>query len=113
MRTKTGVIRRKRHKKILSLAKGYWMKRSKAFSSANQAVLHAGQYAFHGRKRKKRDLRQLWIVRLNAALRQQGLKYSLFINQLKKKDISLNRKMLSQLALKDPSAFQKLLDFVK
>lgn len=113
MRIKTGTVRRKKHQKVLELAKGYWMKRSKLYSIANQAVLHAGQYAFHGRKLKKRDLRKLWIVRLNAALKEHGVKYSLFINQLKKKNVLLNRKVISELALKDPSAFKKLLDFVK
>lgn len=113
MRVKTGTVRRKRHKKILKLAKGYWMKRSKLYTVANQAVLHAGQYAFHGRKLKKRDLRKLWIIRLNAALKTHDVKYSIFINQLKKKKVDLNRKVMSELALKDPSAFKKLVNFVK
>jgi len=113
MRIKTGTVRRKRHKKILKLAKGYWMKRSKLYTVANQAVLHAGQYAFHGRKRKKRDLRRLWIMRLNAALKNHNVKYSVFINRLQKKKVNLNRKVMSELALKDSVAFKKLVDFVK
>ncbi len=113
MRTKTGVVRRRRHKKIIKLAKGYWMKRNSLYKVANEAVLHAGQYAFNGRKLKKRDFRRLWISRLNAALTPHQVKYSIFINLLKKKNVELNRKVMSELAIKDSLAFKKLVDFVK
>src|SRR5205823_5733880 len=93
---------RRRHKKVLKQAKGYWMSRSKQFKKAKEAVLHAGEYAFAGRKLKKRDFRKLWIIRLNAAVRENGLTYSKFINQLKQKKIELDRKILAQLATEHP-----------
>jgi len=113
MRVKTGYTRRHHHQKVLHLAKGYWMTRSKLYKAAHEAVLHAGQYAYHGRKLKKRDLRKLWITRLNAALREEGSKYSQFINDLKKKNISLNRKVLAQIAFEKPKTFQNIVTFVK
>ena len=115
MRSKTSTVRKRKHKKILKLAKGYRMTRSKVYKVAKQAVLHAGQYAYHGRKLRKRDMRNLWIVRINGALSQLGhsLNYSRFINGLKKANISLNRKMLSQLAIKDMPAFKAILEKVE
>ena len=113
MRVKSGVDTRRKHKKVLKLASGYWMTRHKQFKKAKEAVLHAGQYAYHGRKLKKRDLRKLWITRLNAALREEGSKYSQFINDLKKKNISLNRKVLAQIAFEKPKTFQNIVTFVK
>jgi len=113
MRIKTGIVRKKRHKKILKLAKGYWMTRHKRFKVANEAVMHAGQYAFNGRKLRKRDTRKLWIVRLNAALTTFKISYSKFIKLLKDKKIELNRKVLSEIALNDPTTFKEIVNFVK
>jgi len=113
MRVKTGTVRRKAHKKILKLAKGYWMTRHKRFKVANEAVMHAGQYAYHGRRLRKRDLRRLWITRLNAALTPHQISYSRFINAMKNKKILLNRKILSELAINNPKAFNSVVDFVK
>lgn len=108
VRVKSGIQTKKKHKKVLKLAKGYWMTRHKQFKKAKEAVLHAGQYAYIGRKRKKRDFRRLWIIRLNAALRELGLKYSLFIKKLKDKKIEVDRKILSQVACDYPSIFEKI-----
>jgi len=111
MRAKTGIVRRRRHKKVLSQTKGFWMSRNRLYKAAHEALLHAGQYAFHGRKLRKRDLRRLWITRLNAALRQQGINYSSFVKALKDKKIILNRQILSELAVKEPELFQKIVTF--
>ena len=108
-RVKTGVTTHRRHKKVLKSAKGYWMSRGKQFKKAKEAVLHAGEYAFAGRKRKKRDFRRLWIIRINAAVREQGLTYSTFISTLKKKNVEIDRKILAQIAVEHPQAFQNLL----
>lgn len=113
MRVKTGVVRRRRHKKIIAKAKGYRMTRSRLFRAAHEAVLHAGEYAFAGRKRKKREARRLWIVRINAALKEGGLSYSKFIKLLGEAHITLNRKMLAQLAVKEPAIFQKIVKRVQ
>jgi len=113
MRVKTGTVRRKSHKKTLKLAKGYWMTRHKRFKVAHEAVMHAGQYAYHGRRLRKRDLRRLWITRLNAALTPHKISYSRFINSLKNKKITLNRKILSELAIHDHKTFNSIVDSVK
>lgn len=113
VRIKPGVQTRKRHKKILKMAKGYWMTRHKQFKKAMEAVLHAGEYAFAGRKRKKRDFRRLWITRINAAVRELGLKYSQFIKMLKDKKIELDRKILSNIAVEYPEVFKKIVEKVK
>lgn len=113
MRVKTGITRRKRHKKILKLTKGYRMTRSKLYKVAHEASLHAGQYAFAGRRLRKRDLRKLWIQRINAGLKQEKISYSEFINFLKKVKVEINRKMLAHLAVTDPSAFKAIVDKVK
>ena len=112
-RVKGGMTTRRKHKKVLKLAKGYWMSRSKQIKKAKEAVLHAGQYAFNGRKLKKRDFRQLWIVRLNAAVRQAGLSYSKFIALLKAKNVAIDRKVLSQIAVDHPQVFTKIVEKVK
>lgn len=112
-RVKSGVTTHRRHKKVLKLAKGYWMSRSKQYKKAKEATLHAGEYAFHGRKRKKRDFRRLWILRINAAVRENGLTYSRFVNQLKKKNVIIDRKILSQIAVEHPVIFQKIIEKVK
>ena len=107
-RVKGAMMTRKRRKKILKAAKGYWGAKSKHFKMAKQAVLKSGNYAFAGRKMKKRDFRQLWITRISAATKANGMNYSTFINGLKKAGINLNRKMLSEIAIADPVAFADL-----
>jgi large subunit ribosomal protein L20 len=112
-RVKGGPSSRKRHKKILKMAKGYRMSRSKLFKRANEAVLRAGEHSFAGRRQRKRDFRKLWISRLNGALSEYDIKYSRFINALKKSKIELNRKMLSELAINDPNTFKEIVESVK
>lgn len=112
-RIKGGVRTKRRHKKVLKSAKGYWMSRSKQYKKAKESVLHAGEYAHTGRKLRKRQFRRLWITRLNAAIKAHGLKYSTFIHSLKKQDVELDRKILSRLAFEYPAAFQKLLEKIK
>jgi len=109
MRVKRGIVRHRRHQKIRKLAKGYRGMRSTTFKKANEAVMKAGQHAYKDRRRKKRDFRSLWIVRLNAALRAQGSKYSALIAGLKKHKIELDRKVLSELAIHNPEVFTKVL----
>ncbi|MFA6039814.1 MAG: 50S ribosomal protein L20 [Candidatus Peribacteraceae bacterium] len=113
MRVKRGIVRHRRHKKIRKLAKGYRGMRSKTFVKANEAVIRAGVNSYRDRRLKKRNFRGLWIIRLNAALRAQGVTYSVFIKGLKAKNILLNRKTLSELAIHDPQAFDKVLAAVK
>src|SRR3989344_6708296 len=102
MRVKRGIARHRRHKKIRALAKGYRGMRKSTFVKANEAVIKAGQNAYVDRRKKKRDFRALWIIRLNAALRVQGTTYGRFMDALKKKKIELNRKTLSELAISEP-----------
>ncbi len=113
-RTKTGTTRRRRHKKVLKLNKGYRGTNSRLYKRAKEAALHAGQYAFIGRKLRKRDMRKLWIMRINGALTEIGAKlnYSRFINALKREKIELNRKMLSEIAVNDAKAFKAIVDKV-
>ena len=113
VRIKGGVKTRAKRKKVLKLAKGFWMTRHKQFKKAKEAVLHAGEYAFKGRKAKKRDFRQLWIIRMNAGLRELGMKYSIFINKLKVNKIELDRKILSQIAVEHPAIFKKIVEKAK
>ncbi|MFA4827121.1 MAG: 50S ribosomal protein L20 [Candidatus Shapirobacteria bacterium] len=113
MRVKTGTVRRAGHKKVLNQAKGFWMTRHKRYKVAKQAVMHAGQYAFNGRRIRRRDIRQVWIVRLNAALKPFAIRYSDFIHQLTEKKITLNRKMLSEIAISDPDTFKSIVTFIK
>jgi large subunit ribosomal protein L20 len=112
-RVKSGIATKKKHKKVLKLAKGYWMTRHRQFKKAKEAVLHAGEYAFTGRKDKKRDFRRLWIIRLNAAVRQLGMKYSQFIRLLKDKKVELDRKILSEIAVSYPKVFAKIVEKLK
>ena len=112
-RVKTGFTRRRRHKKIIKQAKGYRMTRGRLYKVSHEAVLHAGQYAYAGRKLKKRQFRRLWIQRINAALTSLGLPYSRFINLLKKAQITLNRKILADLAVNDPDTFKNIVDQAK
>jgi large subunit ribosomal protein L20 len=112
-RVKRGVVARRRHKKILAQAKGYYNARRKVFRVAKQAVTKALQYAYIGRKRKKRDYRSLWIVRINAAARMCGLSYSRLINGLNKANIKIDRKVLADLAVHDMVAFRAIADQAK
>jgi large subunit ribosomal protein L20 len=113
MRIKGGLTTKRKHKKILNLAKGYRMTRSSQIKKAKEAVLHAGEYAFHGRKLKKREIKKLWIVRLNAATRELGTKYSIFIKQLHANKIELDRKVLSHIVANYPETFKKIVEKVK
>nr|WP_069969486.1 50S ribosomal protein L20 [Desertifilum tharense]OEJ72771.1 50S ribosomal protein L20 [Desertifilum tharense IPPAS B-1220] len=110
MRVKRGNVARKRRKKILKLAKGFRGSHSKLFRTANQQVMKALRSAYRDRKKRKRDFRRLWIVRLNAAARQQGISYSQLIGKLKKANIGLNRKVLAQMAILDPTSFAKVVE---
>ena len=112
-RVKRGVIAHARHKKILKLAKGYYGARSKVFRVAKQAVIKAGQYAYRDRRQKKRQFRSLWIARINAAARDNGLSYSRMINGLKKAGVEVDRKMLADIAVHDMPAFNQLADKAK
>ena len=110
MRVKTGPTRRKRHKKVLKRTKGFRMTKGRLYKVSKEADLHAGQYAFAGRKRRKRDFRRLWITRINAALTEYNLSYSKFINGLKKAKIELDRKILADLAVSDPKVFKAIVE---
>lgn len=112
-RVKRGVIARRRHKKILKLAKGYYGARSRVFRVAKQAVIKAGQYAYRDRRTRKRVFRQLWIARINAASRELGVTYSKFMAGLKKAQIDIDRKVLADLAVNDPAAFGSIVEKVK
>ncbi len=112
-RVKRAIMTRKRRKKILKLSKGYFGGKSKLFKTAKQAVMKSGQYAYIGRKQKKRDFRRIWITRISAGCKQNGMNYSTFINGLKKANIALNRKMISEIAISDPAAFSALCEKAK
>ena len=107
-RIKGAMMTRKRRKKTLKLAKGYWGAKSKHFKMAKQAVMKSGNYAYIGRKQKKRDFRRLWITRISAGCKMNGMNYSTFMNGLKKSGVSLNRKMLSEMAIHDAEGFAAL-----
>ena len=107
-RVKRGLMRHKRHKKIISRAKGYWGRKKNVFSRAHEQVMKSGQYAFRDRRAKKRDFRRLWIVRITAACRENGIRYSELIHGLNANGIQVNRKMLSELAIADMAAFKKI-----
>ena len=112
-RVKGAMMARKRRNKILKLAKGYWGSKSKHYKMANQAVMKSGVYAYTGRKLKKRDFRQLWITRINAACKMNGMNYSTFVNGLNKSGIVINRKMLAELAVNNKEAFAQLAETAK
>lgn len=112
-RIKGALATRKRRNKTLKLAKGYWGGKSRLFKTAKEAVLKSGQYAYISRRLKKRDFRKLWIARINAACKMNGTNYSTFINGLKKANIGLNRKMLSEIAINDPAGFTALVEKAK
>ncbi len=112
-RIKGAMMTRKRRKKVLKLAKGYYGAKSKHFKMAKQQVMKSGNYAYIGRKQKKRDFRRLWITRISAGCKANGTNYSSFMNGLKKAGITLNRKVLSEIAISDPAAFTALVEQVK
>lgn len=112
-RVKGGVVQRRRHKKILKLARGYYGARSKLFRVANQQVMKSLAYAYRDRRARKRDFRRLWITRINAAARMNGISYSRLMNGLKKAGIAVNRKMLADLAVNDAQAFSQLVELAK
>ena len=112
-RVKRGVTARARHKKVLKKAKGYYGARSRVYRVAKQAVIKAGQYAYRDRRQRKRQFRQLWIVRINAGARMNGLSYSQFMNGLKKAQIEIDRKVLADLAMNEQAAFSQLVEKAK
>ncbi|EDO7051269.1 50S ribosomal protein L20 [Campylobacter coli] len=112
-RVKTGVVRRRRHKKVLKLARGFYSGRRKHFRKAKEQLERSLVYAYRDRRRKKRDFRRLWIMRINAACRLNDLSYSKFINGLKKAGIELDRKILADLAMNDAAAFAKIAEAAK
>ena len=113
MRVKRGNVLRKRHKKILKLAKGFLGARSRIFKVANTAVMKKLKYQYRDRRNLKRNMRRLWIVRINAAVRAHGLSYSKFMNALKKSEIAVNRKMLAEMAVNEPEAFSVIVETAK
>ena len=112
-RVKGAMMTRKRRNKTLKLAQGYWGSKSKHFKMAKQAVMKSGNYAYIGRKQKKREFRQLWIARISAAAKANGMNYSTLMNGLKKAGITLNRKMLSEIAISDPAGFTAITEKAK
>lgn len=112
-RVKGAMMTRKRRNKTLKLAKGYFGSKSKHFKMAKQAVMKSGQYAYIGRKQRKRDFRRLWITRISAACKINGVNYSTFMNGIKKAGITLNRKMLSEIAISDPAGFAAIVEKAK
>lgn len=114
-RTKAGVTRRHRHKKVLSLTKGFRGTNNRLYKRAHEAMLHAGHYAYVGRRLRKRDMRKLWILRINAGVRQvdENLTYSTLINKLAKANVTINRKMLAELAATDFNAFKHIVESVR
>src|SRR3954454_19729819 len=109
-RVKRGVTARARHKKIIKLAKGYRGRRNNVYRIAKQAVMRAGQYAYRDRRNKKRDFRALWITRINAAVREHGMTYSVFMNALRKAEVEVDRKVLADIAVLDKPAFAKFVE---
>ena len=112
-RVRNGVVTKRRHKKILKEARGYFGSKHREFKSAKEQLMHAGQYAYRDRRQKKREFRKLWIVRINAACRENEISYSRFIEGLNKAGIEINRKMLSEIAINDPKAFSELVKVAK
>ena len=112
-RVRNGVVTKQRHKKILKEARGYFGSKHREFKSAKEQLMHAGQYAYRDRRQKKREMRKLWIVRINAACREEGISYSRFIEGLSKAGIEINRKMLSEIAINDAKAFKNLVEVAK
>ncbi len=112
-RARSGPVTRRRHKRILKRAKGFVGGRRRLFKAARETLLRAGNYAYRDRRNRKRDMRRLWIIRINAACRMHGISYSRFTNGLKRANIALNRKTLSELAIRDPEAFGQVVELVR
>ncbi len=112
-RVKRGTVSRRKHKKLFKANKGYTGTKSRLVKDAKEAYLHAGQYAYHGRKLKKRDIRALWITRIGEAAKKEGVSYSVLINKLKKGNIELDRKILNEIVQNDPETFKQILASVK
>ena len=112
-RVKGGTISRARHKKVMKQAKGYFGSKHRLYRTANEQVMHSGKYAFRDRRQKKRDFRKLWITRINAACRENEISYSKFISGLNKAEVTVNRKMLSEIAIDNPKAFTELVNTAK
>ena len=112
-RVKNGATTKARHKKVLKQAKGYFGSKHRLYKSAKEQLMHSGQYAYRDRKQKKREFRKLWITRINAACRENGISYSRFIEGLNKAGVEVNRKMLSEIAINDPKAFTELVEVAK
>ena len=112
-RVKNGAVTKARHKKVLKQAKGYFGSKHRLYKTAQEQLMHSGQYAFRDRKQKKRDFRKLWITRINAACRENEISYSRFIEGLAKAGVEINRKMLSEIAINDPKAFSELVKVAK
>ena len=112
-RVRSGAVTKARHKKVLKQAKGYFGSKHRLYKTAKEQLMHSGQYAFRDRKQKKRDFRKLWIARINAACRNEGISYSRFIEGLTKAGVEVNRKMLSEIAINDPKAFKELVKVAK
>lgn len=112
-RVKSAIATRKKHKKVLKQAKGYFGSKHRLYKTAKEQLMHSGQYAFRDRKQKKRDFRKLWITRINAACRENEISYSRFIEGLNKAGVEVNRKMLSEIAINDPKAFSELVKVAK
>lgn len=112
-RVKRGIVSRRKHKKVLALTKGYRGTKRRLIRVAHEAVLHANAYAYHGRKLRKRDFRQLWITHISEAVKQEGLSYSVFVHKLKQANIQLDRKILNDLIVNDPTTFKHIVDNVK
>ena len=112
-RVRNGVVTKQRHKKILKEARGYFGSKHREFKSAKEQLMHAGQYAYRDRRQKKREFRKLWIIRINAACREENISYSRFIDGLNKAGLDINRKMLSEIAINDKEAFKKLVEVAK
>ena len=113
MRVKRGIVSRRKHNKLFSQTKGYIGTKNRLTRDAKEAALHAGQYAYHGRKLRKRDNRALWITRISEAAKKEGISYSIFINKLKKAQVELDRKILNDLVQNDPETFKQIVSSVK
>ena len=112
-RVKNGAVTKARHKKVLKQAKGYFGSKHRLYKTAKEQLMHSGQYAFRDRKQKKRDFRKLWIARINAAARMNGITYNNLINGLKKANVVINRNMLAEIAVSDPKAFTEIAEVAK
>lgn len=112
-RIKRGMVSRRKHNKVLGLTKGFRGTKNRLIKVAREAALHAGAYAYHGRKLRKRNFRALWNIRIGEAAKQHGLSYSIFINKLKKSNVQLDRKILSDLVVNDPLTFKQIVDSVR